>query len=75
MGHYGSEDINMTYAEVKKNAVGLAEGWIEGTESEVIEAWQYLLDTGLCWKLQGWFGRTAKALINEGIIKEVTING
>ena len=75
MGHHGSEDINMTYAEVKKNAVGIAEGWIEAKEHEVIEAWQYLLDTGLCWKLQGWFGRTAKALINEGIIKEVTING
>ena len=50
------------------DAVGLAEGWIEGTESDVIEAWQYLVDTGLCWKLQGWFGRTATNLIKEGII-------
>ena len=49
-------------------AVGLAEGFIEGTEEEVINAWQYLVDTGLAWKLQGFFGRTAKALIEEGIV-------
>ena len=54
----------------KYEAVGLAEGFIEGTEEEVINAWQYLVDTGLAWKLQGFFGRTAKALIEEGIIKE-----
>ncbi len=60
----------MTYHEVKKNAVGLAEGWIEGKESEVIEAWQYLVDSGLAWQLQGWFGRTATNLIKEGIISK-----
>ena len=70
MGHNGSEDINMTYHEVKKNAVGLAEGWIEGKDSEVIEAWQYLVDSGMAWQLQGWFGRTATHLIREGIIQE-----
>ena len=51
-------------------AVGLAEGFIEGTNEEVINAWQYLVNTGLAWQLQGFFGRTAKALIEEGIIKE-----
>ena len=51
-------------------AVGLAEGFIEGTEEEVINAWEYLVDSGMAWTLQGWFGRTAKALIEEGIIKE-----
>jgi len=50
-------------------AVGIAEGFIEAeTEQEVIDAWQYLVDTGLAWSLQGWFGRTAKRLINDGII-------
>ena len=53
-------------------AVGLAEGFIEGTEKEVINAWQHLVDTGLAWNLQGWFGRTAQMLINDGIIKEKT---
>ena len=49
-------------------AVGLAEGFEEGTEKEVIEAWQHLHDTGLAYKLQGWFGRTAQHLIKNGII-------
>jgi hypothetical protein len=51
-------------------AVGLAEGFEAGTEEEVIEAWQYLVDTGLAWTLQGWFGRTAADLIEAGVINE-----
>ena len=53
-------------------AVGLAEGFIEAkSEEQVINAWQYLVDTGLVWQLQGSFGRMAKNLINEGIINEI----
>ena len=49
-------------------AVGIAEGFIPSdSEDQVIEAWQHLIDTGLAWKLQGWFGRTASRLIGEGI--------
>ena len=51
-------------------AVGLAEGFEEGTADEVIAAWQYLHDTGLAYKLQGWFGRNCRALIEDGIINE-----
>lgn len=50
------------------DAVGIAEGWIEAdSEEQMIEAWQTLIDTGLAWQLQGWFGRTAMRLIDEGI--------
>lgn len=49
-------------------ATGLAEGFIEAeSEEQVIEAWQHLIDTGLCWRLQGFFGRTAARLIEDGI--------
>lgn len=48
-------------------AVALAEGFEEGTEEEIIAAWQHLIDTGLAWSLQGSFGRQARALIEEGI--------
>lgn len=51
-------------------AIGLAEGFIEcHDEQEIIQAWQYLHTTGLAYKLQGWFGRTAKTLIDLEIIK------
>jgi hypothetical protein len=51
-------------------AVGLAEGFVEAESKEqVIEAWQHLHDTGLAYQLQGWFGRTAKSLLEQGIIK------
>ena len=39
----------------------------EWTEEETISAWQFLINTGLAWKLQGFYGRTAQQLINEGI--------
>lgn len=48
-------------------ATMIAEGVDEvETEEEYLEAWQYLIDTGVCWQLQGWFGRTAAALIESG---------
>ena len=51
-------------------AVGIAEGFIEcDDETTQIKAWQRLIDTGLAWKLQGWFGRTAERLIEAGICR------
>ena len=51
------------------NAVMIAEGVIEADEDRQIEAWQHLVDTGLAWSLQGWFGRTAMDLIKQGVIE------
>ena len=50
-------------------AVGIAEGFIEPeSEEQFLQAWQWLVDTGLAWQLQGWFGRTAQAMIDNGYI-------
>ena len=38
------------------------------TIEEAIEAWAVLIKTKLCDSLQGWFGRQAESLINEGYI-------
>jgi len=53
-------------------ATAIAEGFNEGenaTEEEQIRAWQYLIDTGLAWKLQGRIGRQAMFLIEQDICK------
>lgn len=38
----------------------------EHTTESLLEAWQYLIDTGSVWKLQGWYGRTVVRLIEAG---------
>lgn len=38
------------------------------TEDETIQLWQYGVDTGIVWRLQGFYGRTAQGLLDEGII-------
>lgn len=48
-------------------ATALAEGFEDGTDEEIDEAWQYLIDSGLCYQLQGWFGREAAARIEAGL--------
>ncbi len=54
-------------------ATAYAEGFCEGegaSEKEQLCAWQYLIDTGQCWSLQGWFGRTAESLIEAGVCEK-----
>ena len=58
-------------------ACGIIEGFVEipdGVDEEQahIQAWQYLIDTGACWSLQGFYGRNAQALIEQGICTRPT---
>lgn len=48
-------------------AIFICEGSQDANEDEVIEAWQHLIDTGLVWQLQGFYGRMASELIAHGV--------
>ena len=37
---------------------------------EIVSFFQELIDSGLCWRLQGHYGRTAQDLIEEGLCNE-----
>lgn len=54
-------------------AINIVEGDAE-SEEQALEAWQYLVNTGLAFELQGSYGRTAARLIEDGLINapEVT---
>lgn len=52
-------------------ATAIAEGFCEGegaTNEQKVEAWAFLIKTRLAYSLQGWFGRTATDLIEQGLI-------
>jgi hypothetical protein len=53
-------------------ATMIAEGAEEPTEEMgYIDAWQHLVNTGVVWELNGFFGRTAMRLISDGILTPV----
>jgi hypothetical protein len=39
----------------------------ESTEYETIQAFQHLINSGVVWRLQGWYGRMAHHLIQSGV--------
>jgi len=41
-------------------------GYETDNEETYISAAQYLIDTGIAWSLQGFFGRTCASLIDQG---------
>ena len=49
------------------DAIMIVEGDSDVNETTWIRAWQHLIDTGLCWQLQGRIARQAEQLIEEGV--------
>ena len=41
----------------------------ELTREEIIALFQELIDSGLAWRLQGSYGRTARILLDKGLCK------
>lgn len=50
-------------------AMSLIEGMTQGDEDEVLEAWQWIVDHGYDLTLPGRYGRTARNLIEQGLIQ------
>ena len=48
------------------DAIMLIECNEDVTNEQYVDAFQSLIDDGIVWQLQGFYGRTATTLINEG---------
>lgn len=46
--------------------IAFEDGLLE--DDECLAMFQHLVDTGMAWTMQGFYGRTAEALIEQGYI-------
>ncbi len=61
-------------AEMLYNATMIAEGSMDETnDMSYIQAWQHLVDTGVVWELQGFYGRAAHRMLSEGTLRPAPI--
>lgn len=60
-----TDEYNWTPFTAAMTAEG-ADGYQAESREEWVSAFQYLIDNGMAWQLQGWFGRTAMDLIANG---------
>ena len=56
------------------DAIDIIDGFVAGSAQDVIDAYQYLIDTGIVWNLQGRYGRQAQHLIEVGLCTNSTNN-
>ena len=48
--------------------ISIVEGIEDATVDQQLTAWQELVDAGMINHLQGWYGRTARQLIEQGLL-------
>ena len=73
--HYKKLNLDKKIINELHTAVGICDGHIRSdTVDEGLKAWQFLIDTGMCWQLQGWFSRQANNLILAGVCKQKILN-
>ena len=39
------------------------------TKEQYLKVWEHYINTGLVWKMQGWYGRNAQQLLQQGLVK------
>ena len=61
--------MSTTETMTVSDAILICDGVCSASDVEFIQAWQLLVDTGTCWQLEGFFGRTANMLIARGHIQ------
>lgn len=71
MSAHGEQEQDEYGAALIDQMVAYESGEMEDDE-EVLDFFQNLVDSGVAWQLQGHYGRTARALINAGLINDVT---
>lgn len=57
----------MTIETAVDNLIAYEMGMLE--DDQIIELFQYLVDSEMVWNLQGHYGRTATALIDAGYVQ------
>jgi hypothetical protein len=62
--------MTMTKDEMLTNLIDYESGELD--ENTTIDFFQHLVDTGMAWRLQGHYGRTASVLIEAGYVTEPT---
>jgi hypothetical protein len=51
-------------------AIDIIESDENATNEQELKAWAFLIGSGMVWQLQGFYGRGARNLIDNGIIDE-----